>query len=181
MNDLTLDDKQMQLIKNLVGLRTIEIVWDINAFYFNTPLASFKLECLDASPTGSDYKYDEIFYCEFSECGTRLIFENNAHKYWYKIICSDCNVHSIQYINVVELFPENKLIPLERLYNYETGLNKSTLGLIVQTDKGFVPAFLLPSNHGFTWQPKFDFYSKDEIDQLLIDNIKFYEVVDVAG
>jgi len=181
MNDLTINDRQKLLMKTLIGLQAVEIVWDINAFYFNTQLASFKLECLEAVPLGSNYAYDEIFYCDFSECNTRIRFENGDKNFWYKIISSDCVIHKIDFISVIELFPENKVIPIESANNHEQGLNKSTLGLILQTNKGFVPAFLLPSNHGFTWQPKFDFYSKDEVDQLLVDNIMYYEVMSLTG
>lgn len=180
MNDLTLTERQKGLIRNLINVQKTEIVWDINAFYFNTKQASFKLECFDASPVGSIDKYDEIFYCEFSELDARLKFEHNKPDFWYKIISDDCKILEVKYVNVIELFPDNKLVPLGDAINNNAGLNKSTLGLILHTDKGFVPAFLLPSNHGFTWHPKIDFYSKHEIDQLLVKNIAYYELAGVT-
>jgi hypothetical protein len=180
MKELTLNMEQIGLIHHLIKLPSIQIIWDINAFYINTDSETYKLECLDESPEGSINTYDEIFYCQFTRINERIEFEKNNPKYWYKIISNDCKIIDIQYLNVIELYPDNKLIPIEKELNNTSGLNKSTLGLIIETDKGYLPAFLLPSNSGFQWQPKFDFYSKTEIDNLIIEKIKYCEIKNCA-
>jgi hypothetical protein len=180
MKDLTIDKKQIELIHTLTKFSSIEIIWDINAFYFNTDSKTYKLECFDEKPEGSDYKYDEIFYCQFQSLNERIEFEENNPKFWYKIISKDCKIIDICFLNVIELFPDNELVSTDNEGIYKSGLNKSTLGLIIETDKGFLPAFILPSNHGFQWQPKFDFYSKTEIDKLIIEKIKYCEIKNCA-
>ena len=180
MTDLTVDIKQIELIKTLTEFSSIEIIWDLNAFYFNSEVKTFKLECLADHPEGSDFKYDEIFYCKFLELNDRIKFEDENSKYWYKIISRCCKIIGIKSLNVFELFPDNKLIPIEDLKKYDHGLNKLTLGLIIETDQGFLPAFLLNSNHGFHWQPKYEFYTKMEIDKLIAENIKHFEIKNCA-
>ncbi len=180
MKNLTIDKKQIELIKKMFEFSSVEIIWDLNAFYFNTEKRTYKLECFDEIPEGSDFKYDEIFYCTFSDLNERIEFEENNPKFAYKIISNDCKIIEIKYINVCELFPNNELVSIESLGNYQSGLNKLTLGLIIETDKGFLPAFILPSNHGFQWQPKFEFYSELEIEKLIAENIKYYEIKNCA-
>lgn len=177
MNDLTLGEIEINLLKEVARLNTIEIVWDINAFYFNSNSNTYKLECLGEKPTGSQYQYDEIFYCRFHKLNERIIFIENDSDYWYKIISNDCKIISIQYMNILELFPDNKIVPIESADLNAIGLNKSTIGLIIETDKGFLPAFILPSNHGFTWQPKMELYSKAEIEKLISENVSHCETI----
>lgn len=176
MNDLSFDTEQIELLKKLTDFDTVEIIWDLNAFYFNTNLKTYKLECFDARPLGSNYEYDEICYCIFVELEKRIEFTLSDKKHWHKIFSSGYKITGLEWINIIEHFPENRLIPTENQEAYQNGLNKSSLGLIIQTDKGFLPAFLLPSNFGFHWQPKFDFYSRLEIDELISENIKYYEI-----
>jgi len=180
MKDLTIDTKQINLIQNLAEFSSVEIIWDLNAFYFNTEKKTYKLECFDEIPEGSDFKYDEIFYSTFTDLKKRIEFEENNPKFWYKIISNGCKILGIKYINVYELFPDNELIPIKSLEKYHSGLNKSTLGLIIETDKGFLPAFILPSNYGFQWQPKFEFYTAVEIDKLIIEKIQYCEIKNCA-
>lgn len=180
MKDLSIDIKEIKLIKKLTELSSIEIIWDLNAFYFNSEIKTYKLECFVDKPEGSDFKYDEIFYCRFLELNERIEFEDENSKFWYKIISRNCKIIGINSLNVLELFPNNELIPTENLKNHKYGLNKLTLGLIIETDKGFIPAFLLNSNHGFHWQPKYGFYTAMEIEKLIAENIKYYEIKNCA-
>ena len=180
MKDLTLNKEQIELLINLTHFESVEIVWDLNAFYINSNLKTYKLECFAEKPLGSDYQYDEIFYCQFMELKKHIEFDGKDTKYWHKIISKDCKIIGIKYLNVMELFPEDILIPIENYETHKTGLNKSTLGLIIETNKGFIPAFLLPSNHGFSWHKKFEFYSKTEITELINENIKHYEIKNCA-
>lgn len=176
MNDISFDKRQIELLKEIVDLDMVEIIWDLNAFYFNTDFKTYKLECFDARPLGSNFEYDEICYCVFVELDKRVEFTLTDTKHCYKIFSSNYRITSLEWLNVIEHFPENRLIATENQIAYQNGLNKSTLGLIIQTDSGFLPAFLLPSNFGFHWQPKFDFYSRTEIDELLSENIEHYEI-----
>jgi hypothetical protein len=176
MKDLSIDNKQIELIKKLTEFSSMEIIWDLNAFYFNSEMKTYKLECFVDHPEGSNFKYDEIFFCRFSELNERIEFKDEDSNFWYKIISRSCKIAGIKSLNVLELFPDNELIPIENFKNYEHGLNKLTLGLIIETDKGFLPAFLLNSNHGFQWQPKYEFYTAMEIDELIAENIKYYEI-----
>lgn len=175
MKDLTIDRNQIELLKELMQFETLEIIWDINAFYFNTELQTYKLECFDEKPLGSEYQYDEIFYCQFLKLEKQLKFDKNNPKYWYKIISKSCRILKIQSVNIMQLFPDDRLISYAKDNQLE-GINKLTVGLIIETDKGLVPAFLLPSNFGFQWQPKFDFYLKNEIEDLLFENLTHFKI-----
>ena len=175
MKDLTFDKKQLKLFKSLTDSASVEIIWDMNAFYFNTDSKTYKLECFDEKPLGSDFLYDEIFYCKFLELNKPLKFDENDSKFWYKKISKDCKILSFQFINIIQLFPDDIILPIKNANMQQDGINFLTVGVIVETSEGFLPAFLLPSNHGFQWQPKFDFYSKDEIHELLSENLEYYE------
>ena len=131
-------------------------------------------------PVGSDYEYDENFYCRLFDLKERIEFKENDPKFWYRIISPNCKILRIQYLNVIQLFPDNKIIPINAADKDKKGLNKLTLGMVIETDKGFLPAFLLPSNHGFQWQPKYGFYSKSEVEKLLEENIRDYEIINSA-
>ena len=177
MNDLTFNQEEIKLIHDLLKLNSVQIVWDINAFYFNSNSVTYKLECFCATPAGSEYKYDEIFYCRFQKSNEYITFEENKTEYWYKIFNRGVKIVSIKYINVLELFPCNKVVSEQSTDPRDMGLNKSTLGLIIETDKGFLPSFILPSNYGFIWQPKIELYTKNEIEELLSENIPHYEMI----
>lgn len=180
MTDLTLRNEEIEAIKELKEFHSIKIIWDVNAFYLNSDKRTFKLGCFDEIPEGSDYEYDEIFYCRFEELPYYIEFFENDSNYWYKIISEDCRIVNIQCINVVQLFPDNKIVPIENYKSSENGLNRSTIGLIIETDKGFVPAFLLPSNFGFNWLNKFEFYTKSEIENLINEQLKYCEIKNCA-
>jgi hypothetical protein len=176
MSDLRFTSEEIKLISDLTNYESVAIIWDINAFYFNTDKATFKLSCTGDLPEGSDYEYDEIFYCRFEKLPEKVSFSSNDPKFWYKIIPSEIKIDSVKIINVVQVFPKDFLIDSSEISNHERGLNKLSLGLIVETEKGLLPAFLLPSNHGFTWQTKYDFYSQAEVSELLKDNITKFEL-----
>jgi hypothetical protein len=175
MKDLRLTDSEVALLSQLLREESVSIIWDLNAFYFNTENATYKLECLDDHPDGSDYEYDEIFYCTFTKLKKKEVFKEGDPKYWYKIISYKAKVETIEVVEAVQKFPENCLVNEFDLEKND-GLNKVTLGLIVTTSEGKVPAFLLPSNHGFSWPYKFDFYSFNEIEELLRKEIKIYKI-----
>lgn len=159
----------------------MEIIWDINAFYFNTSARTYKLECIEEVPDGGSAEdYDEIFFCSVTRLKERQEFRENDPNYWYKVLSKNCKVLSIKSINVIHKFPDDKLIDPNKIDNSRAGLNKYSLGLIIETDQGFVPAFLLPSNHDFHWFDKIHFHSLMEINQLLSDNIEFYEIINCA-
>ncbi len=162
----------MKLIKK----QSISIVWDINAFYFNTNDLTYKLECFDDLPEGSDYEYDEIFFCRFEKLDKKIKFHKDNPKFWYKIILEDTGIESIKIVDVIEVYPDETLINETEKGNFNNGLNYLTLGFVIETKEGFIPAFLLPSNHGFTWLEKYGFYSENEVKILLKENIKKFEL-----
>ncbi len=129
---------------------------------------------------GSAEDYDEIFFCSVTRLKERQEFRENDSNYWYKVLSKNCKILSIKSINVIHKFPDDKLIAPDKVDISSAGLNKYSLGLIIETDQGFVPALLLPSNHGFHWFDKIDFHSLNEINQLLSDNIEFYEIINCA-
>ncbi len=176
MSDLWFTNEEIKLISDLINYESVEIIWDINAFYFNTDKSTFKLFCETDLPKGSDYEYDEIFYCRFEKVDEKIGFKSNDPKFWYKIISTDIKIDSVKVIDVVQVFPNDILISINELSEFEDGLNKLSLGLIIGTEKGLLPAFLLPSNHGFDWQTKYDFYSETEIKEVLEKNIKKFEL-----
>jgi hypothetical protein len=175
MKKLELNTNEIELLKNVIACEQVEIIWDINAFYFNTKDSTYKLECYTDIPNGSDYEYDEIFFCRFKKLKKKIMFEKGNSKYWYKIVTHNSKIEQIEVLNVCQIFPNDELIPITDKNIFINGLNSLTLGLIIKTDKGFIPAFLLPSNHGFHWQPKFGFYTEDEIENLILENIKHFE------
>lgn len=65
MTDLRFTSTETKLIASLLNYDNISIIWDVNAFYFNTANATFKLECYDTQPEGSDNRFDEVFFCRF--------------------------------------------------------------------------------------------------------------------
>ncbi len=46
-------------------------------------------------------------------------------------------------------------------------------------EKGLIPAFHLPSNYGFEWAEKFDFYPAQEIREILKVKIKEFELREI--
>ncbi|MEP6902053.1 MAG: hypothetical protein ABJA66_09900 [Actinomycetota bacterium] len=176
MNELEFTTEEVSLISEIINQKSVSIIWDINAFYFNTQQFTYKLECISDLPEGSNYEYDEIFYCRFEKLNEKVSFSSNDPKFWYKIISKEIKVDSIKIINIIQVFPKDFLIDISEISNYKKGLNKLSLGLIVETKEGSIPAFLLPSNHGFTWQTKYDFYSQAEVSELLTDKITKFKL-----
>ena len=176
MKDLRINNEEINLIIELVKHQSISIIWDINAFYFNTNESTYKLECIDDLPEGSNYKYDEIFYCRFEKLNEKIKFHKNNPKYWYKIISEGTKIESIKIVDIIEVYPDGILIDETEKRNFDKGSNYLSLGFVIETKEGFIPAFLLPSNHGFTWLEKYDFYSENEIDNLLKENIETFEL-----
>ena len=134
----------------------------------------------DVPEGGNAEEYDEIFFCSMTLLKEKEQFQENDPRYWYKVLSKDCKVLSIKSLNVLHKFPDNKLIPPDKIDTSNMGVNKYSLGLIIETDQGYVPAFLLPSNHGFQWCDKFDFHSLKEINELLSKNIEHYEIINCA-
>ena len=176
MNDLRINSGEISLIIELIKKQSISIIWDINAFYFNANNSTYKLECFDDLPEGSDYEYDEIFFCRFEKLDKKIEFQKDNPKFWYKIISEDIKIESIKIVDVIEVYPDEILIDETEKENFNNGLNYLTLGFVIETKEGFVPAFLLPSNHGFAWLDKYGFYSENEIGNLLKENIEKFEL-----
>jgi len=176
MKDISFKENQITILTKLISFNSVEIIWDINAFYINTNNLTFKLECLVDYPLGSNYEYDEISYCDLYQLDEIIKFDDDNSIYWYKILSKNCKINNISYINILQEFPSDELVDLNKIEKSVVGLNKITIGIILQTNLGFIPAFLLPSNYGFQWQPKFDFYNENEINKLIRENIKYYEI-----
>lgn len=179
MNDLRINSSEIILIRELIELKSVSIIWDINAFYFNSYDSTYKLECFDDLPEGSDFEYDEIFFCRFEKLNERIEFKTGDPKFWHKIVSEDTKIGSVKIVDVIEVYPDQRLIEESEKEKFESGLNYISLGLIIETDEGFVPAFLLPSNHGFTWLDRYDFYSEAELNKLLEENIKKFKLTTV--
>jgi hypothetical protein len=176
MNDLRFTSDELKLLSELLNPSESSIIWDINAFYFNIAKSTYKLECFDASPDGSNYQYDEIFFCRFTKLSNQIQFEEDNEKYWYKIFSKSISISSFDIIDIIQVYPSQTIIDKNALKQYINGINRMTLGVVINTPLGSIPAFLLPSNHGFAWHPKFDFYSKGEIEEILKSDIKNYEI-----
>ena len=173
MKDFRIKDDQLVLL-NEVKNTELDIIWDINAFYFNSESTTYKLDCISSYPEGATGQYDEIFYTNFSKLKSKSIFELNNTKYWYKIIDNKSRIESIELVNIIQEFPQNRLLNDKTESKNPDGLNYITSGLIIKTGNGYVPALLLPSNHGFTWQTKYEYYTEAEIDDILKTDIKKY-------
>jgi hypothetical protein len=176
MNGLALTKDEVNLISEMIKQQSVSIIWDINAFYFNTQKLTYKLECESDLPEGSDWEYDEIFYCRFEKLKKKLSFSSNDPKFWYKIISDETKIESVKIVNVIQVFPKDILVTCAEKSKHNSGLNKLSLGLIIETKKGLIPAFLLPSNHGFHWQTKYDFYSETEIEEILEKDVRKFEL-----
>jgi hypothetical protein len=128
INSFALKDQEIELIKEMMACEDVEIVWDINAFYFNTRGITYKLSCFEEIRYGSEYKYDEIFFCRFDKLEEPLSFDKNESKYWYTIITANCKLQKIELINVCQVFPNDELIPETDRWKFKDGLNNLTLG-----------------------------------------------------
>ena len=171
MTDLRFTSTEIQLIASLLNHDAVSIIWDINAFYFNTADTTYKMECLEAQPEGSDYEFDEVFFCRFeklAECGR---FDDSEQGYWFKTVVANAKIRSIEVIETAHVFPDNTLSSIQVHGN---GITHVSLGLVINTDAGIVPAWLLPSRHGFTWLEKQRVYTSDEVDKWLRYDIKVY-------
>ncbi len=180
MQDLRIDINQINSLESLKN-KDVSIIWDINAFYFNLNNTTYKLECLNKNPVGSNYQNDEIFYCQFVKLSEKIEFEEGNPKYWYKIIDKKANIASIRIIDIIQEFPDDNLLIDENDATNKNGINKLTVGLILETKKGWIPAFLLPSNHGFSWQDKYQYYQKEEVMMLLKQELIKYKIKTVPN
>jgi hypothetical protein len=180
MKDLRFTDSEVELLSQLLKEESLSIVWDLNAFYFNTKKETYKLECFDEHPEGSDFEYDEIFYCRFFKLEKPQKFKEADRKYWYKIISTNTTILTIEIIEITQQLPDGVVVD-DKMINELTGLNKVSLGLILTTTDGMVPAFLLPSNHGFSWHDKYGFYNSSEVEELLKNEIKTYKIKSVPN
>ncbi|KAA9331815.1 hypothetical protein [Adhaeribacter soli] len=175
MKDLRFSDSEVQLLSELLKLNSVEIVWDINAFYFNSEKVTYKLECFDDYPDGSNFEYDEIFYCRFLKLPELQKFKEGDPAFWFKIISTDSIIQAINILEVCHKYPEGVLVDESDELDFK-GLNNVSLGLIITTKEGVLPAFLLPANHGFTWLEKFGFYKDKEVEEILKHKIKKYKI-----
>jgi len=180
MKDLRFTDSEVELLSQLLKEESLLIVWDLNAFYFNTKKETYKLECFDEHPEGSDFEYDEIFYCRFFKLEKPQKFKEGDSKYWYKIISTNTNIQAIEIVEVTQKFPEDVVVDEEQIQELK-GVNKVSLGLILLTSEGLVPAILLPSNHGFSWHDKYGFYNSSEVEEMLKKEIKKYKIKSVPN
>jgi hypothetical protein len=176
MNDVRFTSSEIKLLAELLNENAVSIIWDVNAFYFNTNRATYKLECCDAYPAGSDYKYDELFFCKFSRLPERMRFEKGEVDYWYKTIACNAKILGIEIVEAIQWFPGDKLLEESELPVETDGLNRLCLGLLITTMAGIIPAILLPSNYGFAWLEKYSFYGRSEIEAMLLDDIRKYQL-----
>jgi hypothetical protein len=128
MKDLRLSVEEIDLLSQMIGKESVSIIWDLNAFYFNVENSTFKLECFDAQPEGSDFEYDKIFFCRFSKVKNQEYFKKEDSKYWYKILINQAKVIGINIVEVAQKFPDNQLVDLNESSN-QAGINKISLRL----------------------------------------------------
>lgn len=171
MTDLRFTPVEIQLLSSLLSYDSLSVIWDINAFYFNTPKITYKLECFEAHPEGSDYEFDEVFFCRFEQLTEYIEFDATQAEYWFKVVATDTHIRSLEVIETAHVFPGNTMTHLQ---NRGHGVTLISLGLVINTDAGVIPALLLPSNHGFTWLKKQGLYTSDEVEELLLHDIKTY-------
>jgi hypothetical protein len=176
MRNLALDDNEKKLLVSLSEFKSIDIIWDLNAFYFNADKSTYKLESVDQTPESSD-SFDEIVSCRFQKLEKYVNFKKNKFNFWKKTnywytLFEDCKIISIKIVDESEMaIAENK---------YSNDYCKLNLGIIIETNKGYFPAFLLPGVYGFQWQPKYDFYTQNEIEELVIENQQYIEINNCA-
>jgi hypothetical protein len=171
MNDVRFAASEVKLLAELLNKNAVSIIWDVNAFYFNAGSVTYKLECCDASPTGSDYQYDELLFCRLSKLPKEVRFEEGKVGYWYKIITSNTKILGIEVVETIQLFPGDKQLEEDELPVGIDGLNRLCLGLLITTAAGIIPAILRPSNYGFAWLEKYEFYERSEVEAILANDI----------
>jgi hypothetical protein len=171
MTDLRFTSTEIQLIAQLLNHDALSVIWDINAFYFNTPDTTYKMECFDAHPEGSDYEFDEVFFCRFEKLAERAEFDDSQPEYWFKTVATNAKISFIEVIETAHVFPEDNLISTQV---NGPGITPVSLGLLICTETGVIPAFLLPSNYGFTWLEKQSLYTSDAVEEMLQCHIKTY-------
>jgi hypothetical protein len=176
MNDLRITEKESGLLRELINCESVAIVWDLNAFYFNTKTTTYKLECLADLPEGAASEYDEIVFCRFQKLKQMVVFRESEAGFWYKIVTKATKVHEVKIVDIVQVFPQEALIDRVDITKYESGLNGLSLGCVIRTNEGSLPAFTLPSNFGFDWAEKYAFYSEGEVADILQTEIKKFEL-----
>lgn len=176
MNDARLTAAEVECLTELLDKDAVSIIWDINAFYFNTNSTTYKLECCEEHPAGSDYQYDELFFCKFSRLPRMLLFEKGEASYWYKIIASDAKILEIELVETAQLSPGDRVLGEDELPVNTDCLNKLCLGLLVTTTAGVVPAIIRPSSYGFTWLEKYGLYERSEVEKMLVNDVRKYQL-----
>jgi hypothetical protein len=176
MNDVRFTASEIQLLTELLNKEAVSIIWDINAFYFDTEDATYKLECCDEQSAGSDEQYDELFFGKLYKLSKRVRFEANREKYWYKIISHNVKILEIELVETIQYFPGDKLFDKHELPVNTDGLNKLCLGLIVTTTVGIIPAILMPSNYGFMWLERYGLYERSEVETILVNDVGKYQI-----
>lgn len=175
MNDVRINNGEIQHIRDLMNSESVSIIWDLNAFYFDDDVTTYKLECFaDLPEAGSDY--DEIVYCRFIRLSERVEFRQSEPGFWYKIVSEAVKVEDVQIVDTFQIFPEESLIGADEISKHDEGVNRVSIGFLIKTSDGFLPAFVLPSNYGFDWHDKFSFYTEQEVMALLETKIRTFEL-----
>lgn len=176
MNDLRITGEEVDLLRDLMKYESVSVIWDLNAFYINSEKTTYKLECFDDLPEGSDSQFDEIVYCRFAKLSEKIEFCNPDPGFWYKILVEATRVEEVQIVDITQVFPQGILVDPDKISNFENGSNRVSLGCLFKVTEGFLPAFVLPSNYGFSWHEKYTFYSEEEAIFLLEKEIGKFEL-----
>ena len=84
----------------------------------------------------------------------------------YKIICRDQGIHDIKIVLTSVDFPGEELKSPDTS-NVSVGNNVAEVGLLLELERGFIPAFVAFNCHGFHNWPKQAFYTCREIESFL--------------
>jgi hypothetical protein len=163
MHDYTNGAAQVKLISQLIQQPIHQVIWDVNAFYFNTSKTTIKLECLADNPEEAAHDYDEICYTRIFNLNKTLTFKE-ASKWAFKIVATDIRISKIEVLPTFIKFPESITAKEEKEFESNFGLNKIDLGLAIYIDNLFLPAYLLPNNFGFVWLNEKRLYKKEELN-----------------
>ena len=129
------------------------------------------MECFEARPEGSNYEFDEVFFCRFDKLAEYIKFDDSQAGYWFKKISTNSRIRSLEIVETAHAFPDNTITNIQ---DSGQGITLVSLGLLISTDAGIIPALLLPSNHGFTWLEKQRLYTSAEVEELLQHDIRTY-------
>ncbi|GAA4370227.1 hypothetical protein GCM10023185_44580 [Hymenobacter saemangeumensis] len=181
MKDFRFDAREIGLLIELISQKPVEIVWDLNAFYLNTDTTTYKMECIDAPPAGAENEYDEIFFCKIEQLESRLHFKKNAPGYWYKIVTSNAEIQVLIIVEVERLFVDGRLFQNHNQKDTSENINMLSLGLLIQTNEGVIPAVLVPSEFGFSWLERHGYYNLNEALELITKRVGDVELRSISS